>query len=496
MTLDPSSSQALEEPERIDTPFLRQYFAKSADVIVHELEGGDKERKQPVTIIYCEPVTDTKQLNQTVLPGLTALFREFPEPTVPNIEHNRHLPLSLLPKDTLLRDLTAKMYGGSLIIYFQEQSAFFSLDIADPPARTPEEATTEPSIKGPHDGFTEELTTNTGLLRKRLRTQSLCVEHFTAGRRGENKIGLFYIQDIINDEILQEIRKNLSKIDIDAIVGTSYIESIVANKKNAFFPLSDYTGRPDFAVDALLKGKFAVIVDGIPLAILAPVSIITLFTSPEDENTSSYVVAMQKILRVFGLLISMLLPGFYVALTSFNLEQIPLPLLATISNSRHGLPFPIQMEAFIMLFLFEIFNEAGRRLPKTVGQTITVVGGLIIGDSAIRAGITSPTIIVAVAIATVATYTLVNQSLTGTVSQFRLYILFVSSILGMFGFLVSVIGLVFYLAYLESYGVPYLSPLSPFHSKDIVQATINRPSSSSNQRPETFQPRDNTSKGE
>lgn len=496
MILDPSSSRALREPEHIDTSFLREYFSKSADVLVHDLEGGDKEAKQPVTIIYCEAVTDTKQLNQTALPGLTALFEEFPEPTVQNIERNRHLPLSLLPKNTLLRDLTAKVYSGSLIIYFQKQNAFFSLDIAAPPARNPEEPTTEPSIKGPHDGFTEELTTNTGLLRKRLRTHSLCVEHFTAGRRGENKIGLFYIQDIINEEILQEIRTNLSKIDTDAIVGTSYIESIVANKKSAFFPLSDYTGRPDFTVDALLKGKFAVIVDGIPMAILAPVSIITLFTSPEDENTSSYVVAMQKILRVFGLLISMLLPGFYVALTSFNLEQIPLPLLATISNSRHGLPFPVQMEAFIMLFLFEIFNEAGRRLPKTVGQTVTVVGGLIIGDSAIRAGITSPTIIVAVAISMVATYTLVNQSLTGTVSQFRLYILFVSSILGMFGFLVSVIGLVFYLAYLESYGVPYLSPLSPFHRKDIVQAIINRPSGSSNQRPETFHPRDNTSKGE
>ncbi|MNJ39263.1 Spore germination protein XA [compost metagenome] len=441
-------------------------------------------------------MADTMQLNQIALPGLTAIFEEFPEPNMIDIERNRHLSLISLPEESLLHELTLQVYSGKLIIYIEKLDAFFSLDIANPPSRAPEEPTTESSIKGPQDGFTEELITNTGLLRKRLRTQSLCVEHYNAGKRGENKIGLFYISDIINEDILQEIRRNLNSIDTDAIMGTSFIENVVTNEKNAFFPLTDYTGRPDFAVDALLNGKFVVIVDGIPMAIVAPVTITTLFTSPEDENTSYYIVSMQKILRVFGLLISMLLPGFYVALTSYNLEQVPLPLLATISNSRHGLPFPIQLEAFIMLFLFEIFNEAGRRLPKAVGQTVTVVGGLIIGDAAIRAGITSPTIIVTVAIATVATYTLVNQSLTGAVSQFRLYILFVSSILGMFGFLISVIGLVFYLAYLESYGVPYLSPISPFHKKDFIQAVIKKPSGSSNQRSGIFHPKDNTSKGE
>lgn len=483
-----------QEEGPIDIPFLNQYFRHSVDVKIRKFDAGS-EHNHPITLVYCEPMTDIKQLNDVVLPRLADLFREHADPGIEAISRNRFLPLNPIEEPDLLHHLSLQVYSGKLAIYFEEKQAFFSLDISSPPGRNPEEASTEAAVKGSRDGFTENLTTNIGLIRKRLRTPSLCVEEILKGTRGESRIALFYIQDIINPEILEEARARLNGIDTDAIIGTSFIESIVTGSKmRSIFPLTDYSGRPDYVCDALLAGRFAVLVDGNPIATVAPVTLMNLLISPEDSNTPFYIVSVQKALRIFGLMIGLFLPGFYVALTSFNLEQIPVPLLATISNSRHGLPFPVPFETFIMLFLFEIFNEAGRRLPQAIGQTITVVGGLIIGDAAIRAGITSPTIIVAVAIAIVASSTLENQTLSGTAAHLRIAIMLLSSIFGMFGFLISFIGLVLYLSSLESYGVPYLSPNSPFVKSDFTEAVLKKPSDSIKKRPRTLRPLDKTAR--
>lgn len=478
----------------IDIPFLTKYFQHSADVKIRKFDA-DSEHGHPITLVYCEPMTDIKQLNDVVLPRLADLYREQTDPNLEAISRNRYIPLNPIEEPDLLHHLSHQVYSGMLVIYFEEKQAFFSFDISNPPGRSPEEASTEAAIKGSRDGFTENLTTNIGLIRKRLRTPSLGVEEMTKGTRGETRIALFYIRDIINSEILEEARKRLNEIDTDAIIGISYIESVMKGpKKRAIFPLTDYSGRPDYVADALLAGRFAVLVDGNPMAVVAPVTLMNLLISPEDANTPYYIVSVQKTLRMVGLMIGLFLPGFYVALTSFNLEQIPVPLLATISNSRHGLPFPVPFEAFIMLFLFEIFNEAGRRLPQAMGQTITVVGGLIIGDAAIRAGITSPTIIVAVAIAIVASSTLENQTLSGTAAHLRICVVLLSSIFGMFRFLISFIGLVLYLSSLESYGVPYLSPYSPFVKNDFAEAVLKKPTDSIKKRPRILRPSDKTAR--
>ncbi|MGG6310240.1 spore germination protein [Paenibacillus macerans] len=492
--MNPSDSVSDRPAGPIDTPFLKKYFRHSADVKFHRFDAGMKY-SQPVTLIYCEPMADIKQLNEFVMPRLADLFREQDNPGIEAIERNRHLPLDRIEGPDLLHQISHLVYSGLLAIYFEDKQSFFSFDISNPPGRSPEEASTEAAVKGARDGFTENLTTNIGLIRKRLRTQSLCVEEIVKGRRGETRIALFYIRDVINPDILEEARRRLHGIDTDAIIGTSFVEAVVTgSRRKAIFPLTDYSGRPDYIADALLAGRFAVLVEGNPIATIAPVTLMNLLISPEDANTPFYIVSVQKVLRIFGLTIGLFLPGFYVALSSFNLEQIPLPLLATISNSRHGLPFPIPFETFIMLFLFEIFNEAGRRLPQSIGKTITVVGGLIIGDAAIRAGITSPTIIVAVAIAIVSSSTLENQALSGTSAHLRIVILLLSATFGMFGFLVSFISLALYLSSLESYGVPYLSPLSPFTKGDFAEAVMMKPSTTLKKRSRILRPFDKTAR--
>ena len=220
-----------------------------------------------------------------------------------------------------------------------------------------------------------------------------------------------------------------------------------------------------------------------------------LIKSPEDTNMPFHIVTIQRTMRLAGLLIAVFLPGFYIALTSYNIEQLPTPLLATIMNSRTGLPLSIPLEAFMMLFLFEVFHEAGIRLPKSVGQTITVVGGLIVGDSAIRAGITSPTMVVMVAVTIIATFTLVNQVLAGTTSIVRLYVLTLSSLLGMFGFFIALFSLVLHLATLECYGVPYLAPISPYVSRDVWEGLMRKPVRNMFRRPKVLRTQDPTRKG-
>ncbi|GIP27046.1 spore germination protein [Paenibacillus sp. J23TS9] len=495
MALESQSQPFANNNETIDKVFLEQYYAECQDVVLHPFYVGDSANRQTILLIYCDGMSNTGQINQFVLPRLERMYGKTGFSSASDIEDCQYIPLTRLKADQLLKELDIKVFAGMLVVYFQEIHAFFTMDVSDQPNRSPEESSTESSIKGPHDGFTESLTTNVALVRKRLRSQSFCVENFVLSERGQTKVSLLYIKDIINQDIVTEIRSRLNSYEGDAIIGTSQIEDLVQGDLKSIFPLTDYVGRPDYVADSILSGRFAVIFDGSPMAIIAPITLSSLIKSPEDTNMPFHIVSIQRIMRLAGLVIALFLPGFYIALTSFNIEQVPTPLLATIMNSRSGLPFSISMETFMMLFLFEVFHEAGIRLPKSVGQTITVVGGLIVGDAAIRAGITSPTMIVMVAVTIIATFTLVNQVLAGTTAIIRLYVLMLSSFLGMFGFFIALFSLVLHLATLECYGVPYLAPISPYINRDAWEGLLRKPIKDMFRRPKVLRTQDPTRKG-
>lgn len=232
--------------------------------------------------------------------------------------------------------------------------------------------------------------------------------------------------------------------------------------------------------------------EGAPTAVIGPANLTLLLKTPEDFYIPFYMGSFGLLFRFAGLIISLLLPGFWIALASFNIEQLPYPFVATISLSRIGLPMPAPLEGFLMIALFELFREAGERLPKAVGQTVAVVGGIVVGDAAIRAGLASTTFLVIAAITAVSSFTLVNQSLVGTVSIIRLFVMLCSSTLGMYGFILSIIAIVLYLSSLESFGIPYLSPLSPIRWKDITMALLRKPWYKKDRRPEILQTKDST----
>jgi hypothetical protein len=335
---------------------------------------------------------------------------------------------------------------------------------------------------------------NTALIRKRLKTKSLAYEDFIVGRRSQTKVALMYMDDIIDKELVKNVRSKIDSLDIDILVSSQQLEELITNSKFSIFPLTHYTSRPDFVVEALNQGRFILIIDGMPTIIVAPSTLLLQIKTAEDSNLPYLFVSLERLLRVLGIGITILLPGFWISISAFNIEQVPFPLLATITLSRLGLPLSATMEFILMLILFELFRESGVRLPKAVGQTVAVVGGLIVGDAAIRAGLTSQTMLVVTAVTSVASYTLVNQSLTSAVTVIRMFVLLLSCIYGIYGMIIGLLTIVTLLSRLDSFGVAYLDGLNPPRFIKLLDSLVMRPWNSLSKR--SLAAQDKTRKGQ
>ncbi|MBH5317332.1 spore germination protein [Paenibacillus sp. GSMTC-2017] len=449
-----------------------------ADVLIHHVELPDYI-DLTATLYYCEGMVDAGMFHLGLLPILqkTENSRETIPSSQTTEEVERHSPNKKFMKvdSADVNHLFCRLFSGSVIITFSDDSSFYEYNISNQPSRSPEESAMELSLKGPRDGFIEQLSINIALVRKRLLTPKLHVEYFKIGSETQTGVALMHMSDEAPSEVVEEAKRRLKAIHITSLNGAGELEELLSDQPYALFPLLEYIGRPDYVVQSLMKGRFAVLVDGSPAALIGPGNLLLLIKSPEDAHLPFYYVSLERLLRLLGLLLALFLPGFWIALSSFNQDQIPYSLLATVSISRIGLPLSATMEMFLMLTLFEVFREAGVRLPRPVGQTVSVVGGLIIGDAAIRAGLTSPTMLVVAAVAAVSTFTLVNQSLAGSVSIFRFAILLCASFFGMYGFIIGMFALMIYLCSLESFGQSYMQPLAPLHFKDLANALLQKP---------------------
>lgn len=476
---------------------LRQFYGHCKDVAIltSTVQVEDEHTTLTLVFVYCEELCDSLQLRQVIFPMIHDMCRHYPCRTVEEIEANKLMPIQLLGKNVHTNDLNYLLFNGDLLIYFQEADALYTLTLANPPNRDPEEPNTEVSIRGAKDGFIEEISKNVALIRKRIKSEQLAYELFLIGTRSQTKVGLLYVRDIANSKIIDEVRRRLLNMNVDSLTSTNQLEELIGDQRFSLFPMFSYTGRPDFAVTSLLNGRFIILIDGTPTAIMGSGNLTFLLNTSEDSNTSFFFVTFQRMLRLLGISLSIYLPGLWVSLTSFHQDELPFTMLATVVLSRQGVPLPVTLEMFLMLLLFEIFKEAGMRLPLAVGQTLSVVGGLIIGQAAIDAGLSGPPTLVVSAISMISTFTLVNQNLSAAVTLLRFIVLIFSSIFGLFGFIVSLFGLLTYVSNLTTFGVPYLTPLSP-PTKDIWKIIIPNSWKKFNHRPEFLHPHDDTPKGE
>ncbi len=467
---------------------LKAVFKHSHDVSFQSYQLNENPQSR-VIFALAEGLSDSSMLARFVLPGLLAMYEKgILQDT--QAKWTGELPMVPVDRSAKPEELAETVFRGSMLVLLPAINTLFALDAADPPRRVPNDSNTEISIKGPRDCFVEEIMTNMALIRKRIKSDSLCYESYVVGTRTKTRVGLIYFQDILSPKVLAEARKRLQQIDIDGLYSLGQLEEIISDYKYSVLPMFDFSGRPDYAVSSLLAGRFVIIVDGNPMVLIGPGTLSLLMKSPEDIHFNFFYVSFARMIRLISLLATLLLPGIWVALMAFHQDQLPFRMMATISVSRLGLPLSPQMEFFILLLLLEIFREAGVRLPNPIGQTLTVVGGLIIGDASIRAGLVSPSVVVVGAITAVAGVTLVNQTLSTTISVIRLFIFLLGCFLGMYGVILGIVLFAAYMSRLQSFGVPYTSPFSPMRLKELLPAFIRIPWKHMTNRPSQVHPID------
>ncbi|MEM5018415.1 spore germination protein [Metabacillus indicus] len=459
---------------------LKENFTKSQDLVwkQHETEIGSFQ------LIYLDTLIDSNFMNQSILPKLGEVHEGTIEKTIKARFQAEDVTCQGID------ELSQCLFEGKVLFLFNER--FLSIQAGDFPKRQPEESSLETSIRGPKDGFVEDIRTNISLIRRRLNTTSLCLEKFTIGKRSNTKVALMYLDDVIDPKVLGEVRKRLNGVELDLLTSVHELESTVRDTPYSVFPTMDFTGRPDFIVQVMNQGRFALLVDGNPTVSYAPINLLLQTKSPEDTYINYAYVSLERIIRVIGIMVSGFLPSIWIAFSAFNIEQIPYLLVATISVSRFGLPLSAPIEMFVILFLFELFNEAGVRLPRAIGQTVAVLGGLIVGDAAIRAGLTSPTMLVVAAITYISSFTLVNQSLSSAITIIRFGAIFLSTFLGLFGVVLGFILTVFYFSTLTSFGAPYFGSLAPISLKEIIKSFFKAPIQFYKARTTSTSPNDST----
>ncbi|MGG4441009.1 spore germination protein [Brevibacillus fortis] len=438
---------------------MKELMESCADIQMQQFSNHG----QIVHLFYQSALIDMKRLRESVVPRLIDLL-EKGDSGWTRFQHEMGAVI-LVP--TLEEgEISANLFNGKLLVFLEKDSSLISLDISQKPTRNPEESPVEPTIRGARDGFVEELDTNIALVRKRLSTEKLHVQIYTANGLQRTRIALLYVSDRVPPHSLNVIRNRLLHLENTTLTGGSgRLEDLVSDCRYSFFQLNDYTGRPDFASERLLRGKFLLIFEGTPTATIGPITLADQFLSPEDSYYHYIVATVGRFIRFLCFFFAFFIPGFYVALLMYNQDQLPFPLLATIGLSRRGLPIPAIIEMLLILTLLDIFREAIARLPTPIGSTITVVGGFIIGDAALKSGLLSPGMTVIAAFSFVASSTLVNISLQGAVRILRVGVLLFSAWLGIYGTVLALLFVLLYLLNLHSFGSPFF-PSEKINSKN------------------------------
>lgn len=345
-------------------------------------------------------------------------------------------------------------------------------------------------IRGPKVGFVEDIATNKMLIRRELRDPKLRFQSYIMGQRSQKEVTLIYIEDIINPYIVKELNRRLQSIKTDMILDSGKIEQLLEENTLSPFPQFLNTERPDRAIVALAKGKAIILVDGSPFAILAPMVIVDIFQSPEDYYERWIMATLLRGLRMLAGLMAVLFPAVYIALVSYHQGLIPSNLAYSIAGAREGVPFPAYIETIIMTLTMELIREAGLRLPKQIGQTVGIVGGLVIGEAAVNAGIVNPFMVIVTAITAIATFSLPVYSITITFRFLLFAFILGATIFGLYGIILALIALAIHITNLKSVGIPYSTPLAPTFYKDWKAEVARLPKAMLQTRPDYLQTKD------
>ncbi len=329
----------------------------------------------------------------------------------------------------------------------------------------------ELTIAGPKDSFTENFNSNLGLIRKRIKSSNLKVIDLEIGRSSKTKVGILYVEDIVKEEIPSRIMEVLSKIDIDGIIDSSYLKTALEGQKS-YFPTIMMSERPDKSSMALLEGKVVIIVDMSPYALILPSFFIDFFHTTDDYYQKSFNTTFIRIIRLLAFFIAIFTPALYISVTTRNYNLIPLDLLLVLKAGRTFVPFPAYIEALFMIVCFEILKESDLRMSYTSGSSISILGGLILGDAAVSAGIVSPIMIIVIAISSIAGLIFSSVELENAIRIYKIFLLILGTIWGIYGVSIGAIYIAYKLLTLKMFGIPYLVPFIPLEKNELKDTFI------------------------
>lgn len=457
---------------------LQSIYSNCSDVVFRYITIFKKTK---ALLIYIEGLSNIEEIDKSVLTPLMELNDNHSLSLDELLE--RKLPVSSVQKVKTVNEVVEQISSGNPVILIDGQSTGFSVRLSKWEKRSIEEPMAESVIRGPREGFTETLTVNTSLLRRKIKSPGLKMISVQIGRHSKTNVIISYIDNLADPTLIEEVRNRLKRIDIDAVLESGYIEEFIEDSPFSPFPQVINTERPDVTTANLLEGRIAILVDGTPFALIAPITFYSLLQSPEDYYQRFMIGTFIRWLRYSCLLIALLLPSVYVAILTFHQEMVPTSLLLSIAKSREEVPFPALIEVLLMEITFEALREAGIRLPKQVGSAVSIVGALVIGQAAVSAGLVSAPMVMVVAVTGIASFAIPRYNSAIAIRMLRFPIIILAGTLGLLGIMLGIISIIIHLCTIRSFGVPYLAPLGPFRGRELKDVLIRAPWWSMRSRP-------------
>lgn len=439
-----------------------------ADVVYRPILIGGRRLAM---LVFINNVIDSEIIREHLIAPLQKAGAETDNTSTDYMLHHTSVH-SIKQTDDLHEAVNAVVAGQAVLLVDGIQLARM-FDTSGGQRRSVSEPSSETVLRGPREGFTESLAVNLSLIRFKLKTARLRTIEYTLGRESRTKVMLAYIDGTARPDIIEEIKKRLTTIDIDSVLESGYIEELIEDDPFSPFPQLQHTERPDTTAAQLLEGRFAILVDGTPFVLIGPVSAWQFLQASEDYYERYLIANLLRVLRLGFMMLALFLPAVYIAVITFHPDLLPTTLVLSIASAREAIPFPALVEALIMEVSFEALREAGIRLPKAVGQAVSILGALVIGQSAVQAGIVSAPMVIIVSMTGIASFCLPRFNFAISIRLLRFPLMVLAGSFGLFGIVVGAMCITFHLCQLQSIGVPYLAGVAPY-SKHDAEDVITR----------------------
>jgi spore germination protein KA len=471
---------------------LRKQFSDCCDLVIREFTFGHNGAFK-AALVFLDGLSDLKILNESIVKPLmydSRLLSIDLQADTATFERLRDRLISAgdIKTLTMIAEITESCLSGNALLLVDGFAQVLEISAKGWDKRAVSEPSTETVLRGPREGFIENMRTNTAMIRRKIRSPSLKIRPLKLGDRSNTQVSIVYLESVANPELVAEVERRLKNIKTDAVLSAGNVEQYIEDSTYSPFQTMWYSEKPDTIAAQLLEGRVAVLVDGTPFVLTMPMLFIENFQTSEDYAVRTGYATALRILRFIAFIISLFGPATYVALTTFHQELIPTTLLFTMAASSEGLPFPAALEAGIMMLAFEILKEAGVRMPRPIGQAISIVGALVMGEAAVQAGLVGAPIVIVIAITAVASF--VVPFVSDAVSILRWFLLILAASMGTYGITLGAFGILIHLTALRSFGTNYLAPFAPLQEDDLKDTFVRVPLWAMRSRPRAVRPQD------